>query len=158
MSCADQKMRDAWRDIAFRDAAHTIYHFGYVLDGLVKCTYRCPALMGSIDLAKLKAAQPLFEKCFPKAARTRNAIAHAGEFLQSPEKLAENKLFYAGKIDLGGIVIEGVTVSPTGSMSTGFHYYATFKSDVVVVELSPAKYDQMIEICGIVYDAFRNHA
>lgn len=87
----------------------------------------------------------------------RNAIAHAGEFLHSPEKLAENNLFYPGKIDLGGFSVSQVSVSPTGSMSTGFHFYATFKGDVVVVELSPTKYDQMIQICGVVYEAFGDH-
>lgn len=157
MTCADNDMREAWRQIAFRDAANTIYHFSFVLDGLIKCTYRCPILMKSVDLAKLNTAQPLFESYFPKAARMRNAVAHSGQFLHSPATLAKNNLFYPGKIDLGGIAVSGVTMSPIGSMTTGFRFYATFKGDAVVVELSPAKYDQMIDICEVVYQAFGAH-
>ena len=156
--CADDEMREEWRKIAFRDAANTIYHFSFVLDGLIKCVYRCPTLMKSVDLAKLKTAQPIFERYFPKAARMRNAVAHSGEFLHSPAKLAKNELFYSGKIDLGGWVIGEVAMQPTGSITTGFRFYATYRGDAVLVELSPAKHDQMVEILSVVYSAFSAHA
>jgi hypothetical protein len=154
---ADFEMRSTWRQLAFRDAALSISHFSYILDGIVKGCYRCPTLLKSLDLTKLKTAQPLFEKAFPNAARMRNAIAHAGEILHSPATQAENKINYPGTFAVGGLSLTGATCPPTGTIMTGFKMFTTFKASVVTVELSPDKHNEMLQIIDAVYGAFGAH-
>lgn len=158
MTIGDAEMRHEWRLIAFRDAAQTVYHFGIVLDGIVKGTHRCPTILQSVDESKLHEVQPMFEKHFPKSTRMRNAVSHSGEFLHSPEAKARNKLYYPGEIQLGGdLILGGIETSPTGSITDTFRMFLTFKKDVVSIELSPTKHDQMSSIVDTAYDAFRAH-
>lgn len=154
---ADDEMKREWRQIAFRDAAHTIFHFGIILDGIVKGAKRCPTLLRSVDVSLLRQAQPMFEKYFPKSSRMRNAVAHAGDVLHSPASMARNNLYYPGEIHVGGLILTGVISSPVGYMTDSFRMYLTFKGDVISVELSSAKHQQMISIVDAVYAAFRNH-
>jgi hypothetical protein len=115
-----------WARIAMRDAALTIYHFGRVLDGIVKATRSCPTLLSTIDLDKLNSVQPLFENCFPKANRMRNAVAHAGDVHHSPVSLA--KAQYAGSLKVAGVVLSGIS---GGEIIHGWSMYSRVTSSLL---------------------------
>jgi hypothetical protein len=100
------ELNSAWHDIAIRDAVMSIYHFEFILDGILKSTHRCPTLMDKIDINKLHAAQPLFRKHFPKTESIRHAVAHAGQTQHSLKCL--EKARYDGTLELGGFTIQGI--------------------------------------------------
>jgi hypothetical protein len=145
------KLRSAWHNIAIRDAVMSVYHFQFILNGILKSTHRCPTLIGKIDLEKLHTAQPLFKKHFPKTEGIRHAVAHAGETQHSLRRLEQAR--YDGTLQLGGITAKGIA---SGHIIYGWTMHMTHEKKLVSMEVSPAKNEQLKSVVEAVFEAFRS--
>ena len=83
------RLHQKWRDIAMQNAAHSIYHSGYILSGILKSVTICPTLKQRLDIQKLHTAQPTFKKYFPQSDRLRHAVAHSAEAVHTRADLAQ---------------------------------------------------------------------
>ena len=54
----------AWAQIAARDGALSIFHFGKLMEGIKQTLHSVPVLDSSMDRAKLRAAANLFRQHF----------------------------------------------------------------------------------------------
>ena len=148
-----------WQRIAMRDAVMSVYHFGFILDGILKSTHRCPTLMTKIDLSKLHTAQPLYKKHFPKPEPIRHAVAHVGETQHSLHRL--DKARFDGTLEIGGATIQGIAggyVIEGWVKGTiyGWTMHMTHEKKLVSLEISPTTHDQLKSIAEVVFAAFRD--
>ena len=77
----------AYRMIAARDGALSVYHFKRCLDAIKKQLPRSRSLSAAVDSSKISAIVKRFAVPFPHADNVRHGIAHAGETFSSPEKM-----------------------------------------------------------------------
>jgi hypothetical protein len=82
-----------WQQIAARDGALTIYHFGRAIEGLRESFRPCPALSDQVDHLKIKHAYKVFKSAFPDFIEIRAAVAHVADFSGTTQK----KFFHSVK-------------------------------------------------------------
>jgi hypothetical protein len=80
----------AWRFIAARDAAMSVYHFSYVLELIRSAAKQSPSMTDVIDHKALKAERRAFLEIFPFAVRMRHAIAHHSDLFENERKSEQN--------------------------------------------------------------------
>jgi hypothetical protein len=67
----------AWRQIAFRDAAMTVFHFGKNYKATKKMIAdKAPVLASKLDNKRLEESGRLFNNHFPDFEKVRNSFAH----------------------------------------------------------------------------------
>lgn len=80
-----------WPYVPARDAAVTLYQFGWTLvSSIPDALRRCPAFMAKVDHSKLKAARRQFEDGFKSHHLLRHAVGHAAEIFQTREAIKQH--------------------------------------------------------------------
>lgn len=82
-----------WQQIAARDGALTIYHFGRAIEGLRESFHACPTLSERVDHVKIRQAYKGFKSAFPHFIEIRAAVAHVADFSGTTQK----KFFHSVK-------------------------------------------------------------
>jgi hypothetical protein len=82
-----------WQQMAARDGALTIYHFGRAIEGLRESFRGCPALSDRVDHKKIREAYKSFKSGFPDFIEIRTAVAHVADFSGTTQK----KFFHSVK-------------------------------------------------------------
>lgn len=77
-----------WMNIAWRDAALTIWNYGNAMSSAISCAKQCPSILAHLSLGDLDALRREFAEKFPSATAIRNAICH--EVNKFPRKRASN--------------------------------------------------------------------
>ena len=77
-----------YRIIAARDGALNAYHFFRTLKAVHDQLLECPSICREVDSAAVAMALAEFDAMFPNIGRVRQAVAHAGELVSSPAKMA----------------------------------------------------------------------
>jgi hypothetical protein len=80
----------AYRMIAARDGALSIFHFKCCLEAIKKQLPRSKSLLALVDSVKIREILKQFSVLFPHADNIRHAIAHAGETFKSPERMKQH--------------------------------------------------------------------
>lgn len=75
-----QNTLSSWTNMAAREGAMSIYHFGCAAAAIAASLNTCPTLQSKIDVDAIGGARNLFEAKFPSYISMRNAIAHVAEF------------------------------------------------------------------------------
>jgi hypothetical protein len=74
--------------VAARDAAVTLYQFGWTLTvSIPDALRRCPTFMAKIDASKLREVRRKFEEGFRTHHLLRHAVGHAAELFQTREDI-----------------------------------------------------------------------
>lgn len=77
--------------VAARDAAMTVYNFGWTLKTSIPDNLRrCPTFAKKADQELLRGARRDFEKNFKDHASLRHAVGHAAELMQNTDKFKKN--------------------------------------------------------------------
>jgi hypothetical protein len=80
-----------WKNIAGRDAAMAIFHFGDSMGAISGMLKLSPTIAVNIDRTSLSRANKHFARNFPNFVQMRHGVAHAAEALKSPSKLEEHQ-------------------------------------------------------------------
>jgi hypothetical protein len=80
----------AYRMIAARDGALSVFHFKCCLEAIKKQLPRSKSLSVLVDTVKIRETLKRFSVLFPHSDNVRHGIAHAGELLSSPERMKQN--------------------------------------------------------------------
>jgi hypothetical protein len=96
-----------WPFVPARDAAVTLFQFGWVLDtSITDALRRCPTFRAKVDHEKLKAVRREFDAAFPTHVSLRHAVGHAAQLNQTRENIqrhaAPSKHFGAGRAFMRG--------------------------------------------------------
>jgi hypothetical protein len=87
----DERLKFRWLFIPARDAALSLYHFGWVLTtSIPQALGRCPTVRGKLDPDAVKAIRREFQDRFPDYHSLRHAIGHAAELTQSRDSINKN--------------------------------------------------------------------
>ena len=93
---ADRDLDEYWlwshaRHIPARDAALTVYHFGWtLLTSIPETLRRCPTISLQADHVELRAARGQFEERLGNYSQLRHAVGHRAELRQSTERKQAN--------------------------------------------------------------------
>jgi hypothetical protein len=79
-----------WNDMAGRDAAMTVFHFGKTLAAIRSGLNDLSTLKGDVEHARLRAAAKRFRQDFPISEKTRHGTGHRAELTASVNSLREN--------------------------------------------------------------------
>ncbi|WP_147283735.1 hypothetical protein [Bosea caraganae] len=138
-----------FRIIAAKQGALSLFHFKNSLEALREYIYRCPRTR-YVDGKKLREAKSLFDRYFPNADNTRNAVAHAGEIYKSPAAIRQHEQ----KQDYRGIGV----FSAAGGLSIQSLYERTYAigwiGQVFEVHMDTSSIQKLAEVLNIVEEAF----
>jgi hypothetical protein len=152
---AEQAPR-AWKFIAARDAAMTVYHFSVALKAIrfgAKST-----LSAQVDHGLIRRSRRDFRMNFPNAERMRNAVAHSAELLKSRSDVERNtfrKQYVAGAISFrsGGMMSN---VLNDRTLTFSFMPKGLSEAQVVTLEISAQSVKSLCDVVILVFDAFRS--
>ncbi|MCK1423902.1 hypothetical protein IVB15_01315 [Bradyrhizobium sp. 182] len=94
-------MYKIWSEMAGRDAAATIFHFGKTIDAIRSGMRKLPTILNGVDHDRLRAASKQFHRSFPDYALIRHGAGHRAEStasIQSLNKHSEDGTFIFGTI------------------------------------------------------------
>lgn len=120
----------AWQFVAGRDAALTIYHFGWAIDGVNNASSKCKSLFPLIDNDLRRKARRLFDDNFPRNAAMRHAVAHSAEFANKPDEHA-----YSGPYREPGVIIEDVQEMNWNSLNNRT-FSLTFEGEIFAFDIT----------------------
>jgi hypothetical protein len=135
-------MLKRWDDVAGREAAMTIFHYGKTLKALRSGLKHTPTLAASSDSGSLRSATQTFEKSFPNPDIGRHAAGHRGEFSATLAELRKH-----------GTPGEGKRTFIFPHME-GDEFVATAKGREARLKIDNANWEKLAEITVLVFSAF----
>ena len=135
-------MLKLWDEMAGREAAMTVFHFGTALSTIRSSMRNAPTLMAATNHQILRQAAKQLEKDFPKYELTRHAASHRAEAMASLDELKKHALNLGNRKQfLMGSVTNSV-------------YTATFEGQELNVALTDAARQKLSDIMALAYSAF----
>jgi hypothetical protein len=141
----------AYRMIAARDGALSIFHFKCCLESIRKQLPRSRSLSALVDKVKIRDELKRFSVLFPHADSARHAIAHAGEIFKSPEWMKQHGM----KVPKYG---PGFAVDEGGYLLSALHdrtYSVGNRGEVFSATLDHIALSNLRSIHSAVQDAFK---
>jgi hypothetical protein len=105
-----------WEDMAGRDAAMTVFHFGKALAAIRAGLSDLPSIKGDVEHTRLRAAAKRLRRDFPNFEKTRNGIGHRAELTASVASLREHSA--NGELIIGRLEKRAYTITSDGSHRT----------------------------------------
>lgn len=136
-------MLKTWDEMAGRDAAMTIFHFGEALAAIRSAMKDTPTIRAEADHNSLREAAKLLRREFPNYELARHAAAHRAEAVASLDTIKKHA------VDCGNgkrRFVWGVVVDHT--------YIATFENRELRVSLAEEARKQVAQIAYLTYAAF----
>jgi hypothetical protein len=143
-----------WADIAKRDGAMTIYHFGEACDGISSSLRKCPTLLPLVNLQALNNALRPLRVHFSDRVSVRNVVGHSVERTQSPVGMQDHS-FSGLSQKIPGIKTSDTTTGLTLTVNSDRTLAATWKNRIVSYELSKETLATITAIKLGVWNAFR---
>ena len=140
----------AWKLMAARDGALTLYHFGRAAEATRNNLHFCPALKATVDLITLKAALKQFETAFPKWEAIRHSVAHQGDLTRTDEQLKKHGL--RSPYNCNGMV-SGKGGLITNSLN-GDVYIVSWEGEVFTYRINRSNLETLCGIADQIYKAF----
>jgi hypothetical protein len=141
------EMFAGWSQIAARDGALTIFHFGKTVDAMHGTIKRIPSLFATTNL---DAVNPLFRQHFPRFEAIRHAVGHEAEFINSPRKRAKHSTDQPFK----NAMIDAPEETFISGMLEGNIFTSTFEGKPLSYEVSRKTLANLDAVKNAVYDAF----
>lgn len=146
-----------WLFVACRDAAMTMYHYGWTLAKIRGLLGQAPQTMAAVDPKALKHAEKDFIALNPLYIKLRHAVAHDAEAQVGP-KSHEN---YTTRSIGNHFNIEGDGKIMLAGSLMGRTYAWTVEGDLIELPMVPATLHSLVDVTTRVYNAldtnpFRN--
>lgn len=139
-------MLKLWDEMAGREAAMTVFHFGKSLSAIRASMKSTPTIMAEADHNSLREAAKLLEREFPNYDLARHAAGHRAEAMASLEELKKHAVELGDKQQfIPGIVID-------------HDYIATFEKKELRVALTENSRRKLAQIEALAYAAFPKFA
>jgi hypothetical protein len=138
--------------VAYRDSIFTVYHFGHIVDGIVKAARSTKDFIQLVDLSELNSLQPGFENHFKKSTRARNSQGHSAEHIKSRKQVGKNA---TKNYDHPLIRVSGTGQAIIRAKIEGEGYAQTIDGDVVIKNLDSDQAEHLNEIRLACRRAFR---
>ncbi len=153
---------EEWRNIAVRDSAFSVFHFGKLLKSIN--FQKCPSLKALVPYRDLTTTRRLFEAKFPHWDAIRHAVGHSGDAFANPDELLKNCHFGPyqdhGLTSLGGPLMVPGYLQGNKLVWTRWNP-AIEKGEVVWAECSPKAFNDLLHIRNLVLQTLlpaREHA
>lgn len=152
------RVYSGWQEIATRDAAMSIYHFGRIVKAIKSSLPVCPTLCAKVDHKNLHVAVNSMEGSFPHYEGIRHVVGHASDFSQSilSRQKHSRKGPFKAQINKAGIEIKGAAdrlTQFTGN-SSNRSFFVTLDGNVYGYELSQASADRLTAIRTRIHACF----
>ncbi|KAA3511598.1 hypothetical protein [Agrobacterium rosae] len=131
-----------WDDMAGREAAMTLFHFGKALMQIKANMRLTPTIKEESDSDILRKASGELERGFPNYNVARHAVGHRAEAVGSFDGVKEH-----------AIEIEGGKEFLIGQVR-GDDYIATFEKKLLTVPLTEEARQRLSDIAALIYSAF----
>lgn len=145
----DRGIGARWQFVACRDAAMTMYHYGWTLAKIRSLLGQAPETITRTDPIALKEAENDFKALNPLYIKLRHAVAHAAEAEVGPkskQNYATNSIGdYINIVGDGKIMLAGSLV--------GRSYVWTFEGKTIELPMIPATLHALVDVTARVYDA-----
>ncbi len=141
----------AYRMIAARDGALSVFHFKCCLEAIKKQLPRSKSLSALVDSVKIREILKRFSVLFPHTDNVRHAIAHAGEIFTSPERMKQHGM----KVSRYG---PGFAVHEGGYLLSALHdrtYSVGNHGEIFSVTLDRASISNLRTVLSSVQEAFQ---
>lgn len=132
----------AWREIAARDGAITLYNFMEVKQAIDGLLGMCPSVAAKIDREQLRCARRTFEDRFAGVKDIRFGVAHAGAPFSSPEENAKHRVYQEAELIL------------TGSLA-GREFHVTMNGRHVFYVLDRTSWEALDKSASEIFYSFR---
>ncbi|MEB2843796.1 hypothetical protein [Endobacterium cereale] len=131
-----------WDEMAGRDAAMTVFHFGKTLHNVRTSLRRTPTIKDKVNDDDLRNARRELERQFRHYEIARDAVGHRAESLESVEKIKRDSVRDSSghRYQMGYI--------------EGDNYVATYKGQKLSVGLDEKTLRALTQIARQVYSAF----
>jgi len=141
---------NAWRNIACRDGAMSLYHFRKAMHYITGDS-DCKTVKALIEPQHTRLAIKRFDAAFPDFEALRHAIAHQSELWKGLGGYLKNSI--RGGYTKGSISVKGE--SGLSSMTNHRQFTMTFEGRLVAYEMSEQTFNRLIEIQNQFYAGFR---
>lgn len=131
-----------WDDMAGREAAMTIFHYGETFKAIRSGLRNNPTLLANANHASLRSAARQFDKEFPNADIGRHAAGHRGEFSAT---LAEAKKHAVSSDGRRTFIFPHME---------GDEFVATAKGQETRLKVGNANREKLAEITVLVFSSF----
>lgn len=91
----------AWKFIAARDGALSIYNFAKIMEAIRSSMNEVPTIRAIVDHAAIRLAVKKFESKLPDFEGVRHSVAHSAEFVNSQEAIQRNA--FSGTLTAGPV-------------------------------------------------------
>ncbi|MBB5046440.1 hypothetical protein HNR60_001185 [Rhodopseudomonas rhenobacensis] len=132
------KTLNIWDEMAARDAAMTVFHFGKTVEAIRAASREIPTIKQNIEHARLRLATKRFRKEFPDFEMMRHAVGHRAEATSSLRSVKAHSA--------GGVFIFGSLERRT--------YTMTMKGDHHSLAIDHRTRLTLAEIARVVFSAF----
>ncbi|WP_273455276.1 hypothetical protein [Nevskia ramosa] len=146
----------SWKDVAFRDGAMTVFHFGKTIEGVRNYLNLHPTpfpfTKPKVDLADIKESVKMLKASFPFYEDLRHAVAHAGELNRTAETMRSHT--YSGTISFGDEMSIQLNGAQGGHITHGNTFFIGFEGKILSYELSEKSLSNMTSIRDVFWRAF----
>lgn len=145
-----------WREMAARDGAISIYHFGQTTEAINDNLPTCPSLNKHVNRDALKIAFKLFRARFPRYEMIRHVVGHAAEWAGTSGLRKRHS--HKGQWKGGPAGEELTLANETGELQflgslVGNKFYVSHDGKVYDYEVSPTTLEKMRSIRRAIYAA-----
>jgi hypothetical protein len=145
-----------WQDMAARDGAMSIYHFGSTVEAIKSSLPACPTLNSQVDHSTLRTAKKSFEGAFPRYKDIRHVVSHSADFVASLAQREAHSIKWPFKKTVGSVGVEikgqNQVTQLTGNRANAT-YFVTFENEVHGYEISARTADRLTTVKNRIYSS-----
>lgn len=146
----------AWRFMAARDGAMTIYHMMKVIDGIKALLRFAPTIRNRVDRIKMRTATRLLDSYFRDFNKIRNVVAHLSELSQTLEAFQKNA--FSGSALQYSLNINNIKNFMIQNSLSDRKYIITINGEILSYEISGVTLSKIREAVVMFCAAFKDAA
>lgn len=125
----------AWKQMAARDGALAIYHFGNTMEAIKRSLPNCAAVNRTVNHQLLSRARARFRKAFPRYEAIRHVVGHVADFAATPAE-RERHSHKGGAHTVGNVSFDAGTRRQFLGNLYNRSYVVSFKGQVHHYEIT----------------------
>jgi hypothetical protein len=149
------EVHDAWRRVAGRDGAITLFHYEKTFKGIYQALRACPTVAKLVNRSALDDGASIFRRRFPDATPLRHGVAHMADLAANVPKYLRHA--FTGDYDgppPRGLKLRGVEKVMVSDYLQGDVFTTTWGKKIVSYEVSSESYDHLMASAQKIWQAF----
>jgi hypothetical protein len=137
-----------WMFLGCREATFSAWHIGETIRAIRSGFKDCPTFVKYVDTNALKNQEAAYKAFFPEIAKSRNAVAHLANLMQTPQHKAQNSGERMSTLNGINVVFGG---------REGLHnwiYLDAIDGQIVSIDLNPSRLAEFRTLIKLVIAAF----